>query len=223
MAEHASGVRGTLMDEAPPHRSVSHLRALACKGDNYWEEWCRSLSRTVCPKTYDGLARGSVRQSLRSGRRRRYDPTPPVVIVPPPEAVPNTTAAPSTTVNRETLSQRWDAIFAEAQTEVEGRPVNDPAAPTDFYTDGSCSDNGKPWATAGWGVHVENSDELGEFFGAVPGQTQTNNRAELSAVEAALQLVGVVFDALSLQIVRRLQPDMHGMRIKNDLGGEHSV
>ena len=106
------------------------------------------------------------------------------MIVPPPEAVPNTTAAPSTTtVNRETLSQRWDAIFAEAQAEVEGRPVNDPAAPTDFYTDDSCSDNGKPWATAGWGVHVENSDELGEFFGAVSGQIQTNNRTELSAVE----------------------------------------
>ena len=67
--------------------------------------------------------------------------------------------------------------------------MNDPIAPTDFYTDDSCSDNGSPWVAAGWGVHVKNSDELVEFFGAVPGQLQTNNHTELSEVEAALQLV----------------------------------
>ena len=35
---------------------------------------------------------------------------------------------------------------------------------------------------------MNNSDKLGEFYGALPGQMQTNNRAELVAVEAALQL-----------------------------------
>ena len=185
---HASGEQGTLMDEAPPHRSLEHLRALASKGDNYWEDWCRGMHRTICPKTYDGLARASVRQSLRRGRRRRYDPVPPTVIVPPPEAVPDTTAAPSGSANQPTLSQRWDAVFAEALAEVNDKPIQDPLAPADFFTDGSCNDNGKPWAAAGWGVCVENSAELGEFFGAVPGQIQTNNRAELTAVEAALQL-----------------------------------
>ena len=127
-----------------------------------------------------------MRQSLRRGRRRRYDPVPPTVIVPPPEAVPDTTAAPSGPANQPTLSQRWDAVFAEALAEVNDRPIQDPLAPADFFTDGSCNDNGMPWAAAGWGVCVENSVELGEFFGAVPGQIQTNNRAELTAVEAAL-------------------------------------
>ena len=87
-----------------------------------------------------------------------------------------------------TLAERWDAIFAEALAEVNVRPIYDPSLPTDLYTDGSCYDNGRPFATAGWGVHVQNSDQLGEFFGALPGQVQTNNRAELAAVEAALQL-----------------------------------
>ena len=45
-----------------------------------------------------------------------------------------------------------------------------------------------PFAAAGWGVCVHNSDKLGEFYGALPGQMQTNNRAELVVVEAALQL-----------------------------------
>ena len=35
---------------------------------------------------------------------------------------------------------------------------------------------------------VHNSDTLGEYYGALPGVLQTNNRAELAAVEAALQL-----------------------------------
>jgi len=37
-------------------------------------------------------------------------------------------------------------------------------------------------------VCVLNSDRLGEFGGGLPGQAQTNNRAELDGVEAALQL-----------------------------------
>ena len=35
---------------------------------------------------------------------------------------------------------------------------------------------------------MHNSDTLGEFYGALPGDIQTNNGAELAAVEAALQL-----------------------------------
>ena len=87
-----------------------------------------------------------------------------------------------------TLSQRWDAVFAEALAEVHDRTIYDPSKPTDLYTDGSCTDNGRPFAAAGWGVHVSNSDQLGEYSGALAGQIQTNNRAELAAVEAALRL-----------------------------------
>ena len=113
---------------------------------------------------------------------------PPPVTVPPPTCLPDTRSARCADPQLETLSQRWDALFEEALAETNKRPVYDPMAPTDLYTDGSCSDNGRPFAAAGWGVHVYNSDQLGEFFGALPGQVQTNNRAELAAVEAALQL-----------------------------------
>ena len=100
----------------------------------------------------------------------------------------DTTASSSGTANQSTLSQRWGVVFAEALTEVNDRHIHDPLVSVDFFTVGSCNDNGKPWAAAGWIMCVENSVELGEFFGAVPGQIQTNNRVELTAVEAALQL-----------------------------------
>ena len=87
-----------------------------------------------------------------------------------------------------TLKERWDAIFTEALAEVRDRPVHDPELPTDLYTDGPCTDTGRPFAAAGWGVCVLNSDQLGEYHGALPGQVQTNNRAELAAIEAALLL-----------------------------------
>ena len=114
---------------------------------------------------------------------------PPVVIVPAPVSVPGTRAAPSASSQHEgTLSDRWDDIFAEALASVSGNPIYNRDLPTDLYTDGSCSDNGRPVAAAGWGVHVHNSDQLGDHYGALPVQVQTNNRAELAAVEAALHL-----------------------------------
>lgn len=74
------------------------------------------------------------------------------------------------------------------RAEVNERATYDPSKPTDFFTDGSCTDNDRPFAAAGWGVCVINSDKLGEFYGALPGQIQSNNRADLAAVEASLQL-----------------------------------
>ena len=58
----------------------------------------------------------------------------------------------------------------------------------DIFTDGSCLENGRPWAAAGWGVCVRNSADLGEYYGALPGNSQTSNRAELTALVVALQL-----------------------------------
>ena len=125
---------------------------MAKKQDNVWEDWCKMLSRTVLPK-YEGLARRTIRRSLRIGGRTNYDPARPTVIVPPPHTTASTTA-PSSSSQQETLSQRWDALFATAFGEVNGDPIHDPCAPTDLYTDGSCFDNGMPWASAGWGIHV---------------------------------------------------------------------
>ena len=79
-------------------------------------------------------------------------------------------------------------IVLRALEEVRVRAVVDTNKPTDLYTDGSCLDLGKPWAAAGWGVHVWNSDRLGDYYGALPGTIQTNSRSELMAIEAALQL-----------------------------------
>lgn len=78
--------------------------------------------------------------------------------------------------------------MADALAEVQGRALADPGKPVDIFTDGSCLDNGRPWAAAGWGVYATNSTKLGEYYGALPGSVQTNNRAELAAVEVALQL-----------------------------------
>ena len=129
-----------------------------------------------------------IRRSIRRGNRNNYDPVSPPVTVSPPTCLPDTRSVRCVDPQLKTLSQRWYALFEKALSETNKRPVYDPMSPTDLYTDGSCSDNGRPFAAAGWGVHVHNSDQLGEFFGALPGQVQTNNRAELTAVEAALQL-----------------------------------
>ena len=181
------GLEGTLIDEAPPFRTMAHLTAMATQKNRVWEAWCKSLERTVCPAKYMGLARPEIRRSLRAGGRRTYDPVPPVVTVPPPTTLPGARAAIVPSQNA-TLAQRWDAIFAEVEAEVAGRPIYDRRQPTVFYTDGSCADNGHPWAAAGWGVSVHNSPTLGDYFGALPGQVQTNNRAELTAIEVSLQL-----------------------------------
>lgn len=61
----------------------------------------------------------------------------------------------------------------EAFDELDGRSGVDIYAPTDVYTDVSCLDNGIPYVAAGWGVHVENSNELDDYFGALADQRQT--------------------------------------------------
>jgi len=57
-----------------------------------------------------------------------------------------------------------------------------------IYTDGSCINNGKPEASAGWSVVIE-GDVNEELYGKLPGDVQTNNRAELFAVQKALEWV----------------------------------
>lgn len=64
----------------------------------------------------------------------------------------------------------------------------------DVYTDGASSSNGRHNARAGWGVHwpdgadpksdLHNLDESARL----PGELQTNNRAELMAIIRAIQL-----------------------------------
>ncbi|GAC94951.1 hypothetical protein PHSY_002524 [Pseudozyma hubeiensis SY62] len=57
------------------------------------------------------------------------------------------------------------------------------------YIDGSAIRNGRPDAQAGWGVYFPNPglNDLSSY-GRLPGDLQTNNRAELYAMLKALQL-----------------------------------
>jgi ribonuclease HI len=57
-----------------------------------------------------------------------------------------------------------------------------------IYTDGACTNNGKPNARAGWGAVLTNPEgDVLELAGPVPeSQPQTNSRAELLAVFEAL-------------------------------------
>lgn len=56
-----------------------------------------------------------------------------------------------------------------------------------IYTDGSCINNGTPDARAGWSYVVEGSSHA--KMGKLPGDNQTNNRAELYAFLEALKYV----------------------------------
>lgn len=68
------------------------------------------------------------------------------------------------------------------------------ATPSDvfhIFTDGACSDNGRRGARGGFGVHVYSDSERGLDISQAlhPSEPQTNNRAELRAIEAAFNLI----------------------------------
>ena len=106
-----------------------------------------------------------------------------MVVVPPPVGLRGEIC-----LNEEGENLTMAEIFARSMMEVQGACEVDALCPTDLYTDGSCLDGGKPWAAAGWGVHVVNSDQLGGYYAALVGTIQTNARAELVTIEVALQL-----------------------------------
>lgn len=58
------------------------------------------------------------------------------------------------------------------------------------YIDGSCINNGKNNARAGWGVLIDSSlGAILEIAGPLEGERQTNQRAELTATIMALRAV----------------------------------
>lgn len=60
-----------------------------------------------------------------------------------------------------------------------------------IHTDGSCTNNGGPFAQAGWGAILRNPEGvIRTLAGPVPrDQQQTNSRAELMAIVEAVQLL----------------------------------
>ena len=65
---------------------------------------------------------------------------------------------------------------------------NEPAEVLHVYTDGSCVNNGKPNAKAGYGVYFGNRDPRNVSAHLIG--PATNNRAELTALIAALEIIG---------------------------------
>jgi ribonuclease HI len=61
--------------------------------------------------------------------------------------------------------------------------------PFHIFTDGACSDNGKRTAKGGYGVHVYSDSRLDVSRRLFPNEPQTNNRAELRGIQAALDLI----------------------------------
>jgi len=68
-------------------------------------------------------------------------------------------------------------------------PVQQYSNPFHIFTDGACSDNGKRTAKAGYGVHVYADAKLDKSARLYATEQQTNNRAELRGIQAALDLV----------------------------------
>ncbi|KAJ1020643.1 hypothetical protein NDA16_004036 [Ustilago loliicola] len=57
------------------------------------------------------------------------------------------------------------------------------------YVDGSCINNGRSYARAGYGIYFENPELQGlNISEPLTGNEQTNNRAELTAIIRAIQL-----------------------------------
>jgi ribonuclease HI len=84
------------------------------------------------------------------------------------------------------------------RTQIETkRPTISPLAPRGaspstvlhLFTDGACSGNGQRGAKGGYGVYVYGKPDLDVSLPLLPNEQQTNNRAELRAIQAALDLL----------------------------------
>jgi len=64
-----------------------------------------------------------------------------------------------------------------------------PSKQLNLFVDGACSDNGKRGAKGGYGVHVYGLPAFDISRPLLPTEPQTNNRAELRAIQAALDLI----------------------------------
>lgn len=73
--------------------------------------------------------------------------------------------------------------------QVKVAPAQVYSNPFHIFTDGACSDNGKRTAKGGYGVHVYADARLDISQRLMQNEPQTNNRAELRGIQAALDLI----------------------------------
>jgi ribonuclease HI len=80
-------------------------------------------------------------------------------------------------------------VGTKRRTEIQEVFVEPRGRPFHLFTDGACSDNGKRTAKGGYGVHVYADPRLDISQRLLPNELQTNNRAELKGIQAALDLI----------------------------------
>lgn len=90
---------------------------------------------------------------------------------------------PESKVAPETLLEPMVGTIPRAQLS------QSPTKQLNLFVDGACSDNGKKGARAGYGVHVYGFPAFDVSRPLLPTEPQTNNRAELRAIQAALDLI----------------------------------
>jgi ribonuclease HI len=83
---------------------------------------------------------------------------------------------------------RKQAVFFRS-VEVKSPNSNVDPKTLHLFTDGACSDNGKKGAKGGFGVHVYTKSHLDRSAPLLASDPQTNNRAELRGIQAALDLI----------------------------------
>lgn len=80
-------------------------------------------------------------------------------------------------------------VGTKPRSEVVVQPMQSKSNPLHIFTDGACANNGKRSAKAGYGVHVYGKPEHDVSLRLLPQDQQTNNRAELYAIQSALDLI----------------------------------
>jgi len=92
-------------------------------------------------------------------------------------------------VSPDTILEPMVGTVARKHLEYKTVEVKPKVDTVHIFTDGACSDNGKRSAKGGYGVHVYGRPELDVSSPLLPNEPQTNNRAELKAIQSALDLV----------------------------------
>jgi ribonuclease HI len=95
----------------------------------------------------------------------------------------------SSKVVPETILEPMVGTIRREEIKVVPVPTQVYSNPFHLFTDGACSDNGKRTAKGGYGVHVYSDSRLDISRRLYPNEPQTNNRAELRGIQAALDLI----------------------------------
>lgn len=81
-------------------------------------------------------------------------------------------------------------VITQRPSKMQQIPVEEkPKSSLNIFTDGACSDNGRRGARGGFGVHVYAKPGFDLSVPLMKNEPQTNNRAELRGIQAAIDLI----------------------------------